>query len=130
MKKYLFMLALGGLSVLTASAQDDRKLRNDHTYSTHNYKHPNKAAAARQWESKQGVEVRTPGLIKGPMTSYKHSMPGAAPSGGLVMSHTPATDITLRNYKIQRISLSRPATQPASAVADRVPSQVVPEGNP
>ena len=119
MKTYLFVLALSGLSMLTASAQDDAKLRRDVTYSTHNYKHPNKAAKARQWEAKQGVAVNPPGLNQNPMASYKHSVPGASPVGGVVVSHTPETDVSLRNYKIQRVSLSRPAAQPVSKAIDK-----------
>lgn len=34
-----------------AIAQPENKLRKDPTYSIHNYKHPNKAIAARAWES-------------------------------------------------------------------------------
>ncbi|HEX9957047.1 MAG TPA: hypothetical protein VGA96_07320, partial [Fibrella sp.] len=43
-----------------AKAQDEDKLRKDPTYSTHNYKHPNKAAVARRWEAKEGVPVYKP----------------------------------------------------------------------
>ncbi len=32
-------------------AQTENKRQNDPTYSIHNYKHPNKAAAARAWQS-------------------------------------------------------------------------------
>lgn len=123
------MLALGSFSILTASAQDDVKLRNDHTYSTHNYKHPNKAAAARQWKNQEGVAVNAPGISKGPMVSYKHPVPGSLPEGGLVVPHTPDMNVALRNYKMQGVGVLRPTAKPASDVADRVTSQSISEGN-
>ncbi|MCC5613156.1 hypothetical protein LC612_42390 [Nostoc sp. CHAB 5834] len=111
MKTYLLIAAFSCLSIMTATAQDEAKLRRDVTYSTHNYKHPNKAAKARQWEAKQGVTVTTPMPNQGPMASYKHPVPGAVPVGGVVVPHTPERDVTLRNYKIQRVSAARPAAQ-------------------
>ncbi|GAB3738921.1 hypothetical protein [Spirosoma lituiforme] len=104
MKRISFIAALISFSFITASAQDNQNVRNDHTYSTHNYKHGNKAAAARQWENKSGASVRAPGLSTGPLANYKQPVPGATPIGGVVVPHTPETDVTLRNYKIQRVS--------------------------
>jgi hypothetical protein len=108
MKRISLIAAITGLLFVTASAQaqDDRKVRNDHTYSTHNYKHGNKAAAARQWESKSGASVRAPGSVTGPVANYKHPRPGTIPTGGVVVPHTPETDVALRNYKIQRIGVT------------------------
>lgn len=123
MKQILLIAALSGLSFITASAQDDQKIRKDHTYSTHNYKHPNKAAAARQWEKKPGAVVRAPGFGQGPVANYKHPVPGAVPAGGVVVPHTPETDVTLRNYKIQRIGMPKSTAQPATEVAEPVSSQ-------
>jgi hypothetical protein len=129
MKTYLFMLAISTLSILTASAQDDRNWRNDPTYSTHNYKHPNKAATARQWETKSGVVVQPPKGSQGPLANYKHPVPGALSQGGVVVAHTPAMGVAVRNYKDQRIPSVRSASQPASVVADQVSGQPSPEGN-
>lgn len=123
MKTYLFIAALSSLSFLTASAQDDRKLRNDHTYSTHNYKHPNKAAAARKWENQSGIVVQAPGFSNEPLANYKRPVPGARPAGGVVVPHTPEMDVAVRNYKIQRVSLSKPTPQLLPVVAERVNSQ-------
>lgn len=103
MKRLSLIVALISLSFVTAWAQDNQKVRNDHTYSTHNYKHGNKAAAARQWESKSGTSVRAPGSVTGPLANYKHPVPGTVPAGGVVVPHTPETDVALRNYKIQRV---------------------------
>lgn len=44
-----FFLTIAFSSVTIA--QSENKLRNDPTYSIRNYKHPNKAVAARAWES-------------------------------------------------------------------------------
>ncbi|QIP15166.1 hypothetical protein G8759_22345 [Spirosoma aureum] len=118
MKRILLIAALSGLSLITASAQDDNKVRNDHTYSTHNYKHANKAATARQWENKSGASVRAPGLGTAPLANYKHQVPGAVPTGGVVLPHTPETDVALRNYKIQRVSLPNSTTRMVAKTGD------------
>lgn len=117
MKKYFVIGVLSTLTILNASAQDDSKLRRDATYSTHNYKHPNKAAKAYQWADKKGVAVNTPALNQGTMLSYKHQAPGIKPVGGVVAPHTPEMDVAVRNYKIQRVSEPRPATSTDSEVA-------------
>lgn len=129
MKTYLFVLALGVFSMLTATAQDDAKLRSDVTYSTHNYKHPNKAVKARQWEAKQGVVVKTPELNRGLLANYKHPTPGAVPVGGVMVLHTDQMEVAQRNYKIQRVSLARPAVQSYYEVVDRGQPRSTPGGN-
>lgn len=108
MKTFIFTLGLISLTVLTASAQDDRKLRKDATYSTHNYKHPNKAATAQRWTADKSLEVTPPSTAVNQLTNYKHQMPGLPPVGGVVLPHTPQTDVASRNYKIQRVSESTP----------------------
>ena len=123
MKRILLIAVLSSLSFLTASAQDNQKIRKDHTYSTHNYKHPNKAAAARQWEKKPSVEVRIPESGLNSVANYKHPVPGAVPAGGVVVPHTPETDVTLRNYKIQRLSMPRPGIKSDVKEADPVINQ-------
>ncbi|WP_080056424.1 hypothetical protein [Spirosoma aerolatum] len=120
MKTYLVIAALSTFTILNASAQDDSKLRRDVTYSTHNYKHPNKAATAHQWADKKGVTVNAPALNQGPMLSYKHQAPGIEPVGGVVTAHTPEMNLAVRNYKIQRVSEPRAATTPDAEVASRL----------
>ena len=116
MKTSLLILSLISLSAITASAQDDRKLRNDATYSTHNYKHPNKAATARRWTADKSLEVTPPSPAINQLANYKHQMPGLTPVGGVVLPHTPQTNVALRNYKIQRVSHSVPeSTEELSA---------------
>jgi len=95
----LSLLALSGSS----QAQEDRKLRKDPTYSTHNYKHPNKAAVARRWEDKEGVSVQQPSPGDARLADYKKAVPNAEPAGGVTVDHTPSTNLADRNYKIQRL---------------------------
>ncbi|QJW90093.1 hypothetical protein HNV11_12265 [Spirosoma taeanense] len=102
MKTVLSLLTGLCLLALSGQAQDDRKLRNDPTYSTHNYKHPNKAAAARRWEASEGVSVRQPAPGDARLADYKKQVPFQQPSGGVTVDHTPVQDVTVRNYKIQR----------------------------
>ncbi|UHG94325.1 hypothetical protein [Spirosoma oryzicola] len=129
MKTYLVITALSILTILSASAQDDSKLRRDVTYSTHNYKHPNKAATARQWAAKKGIAVNAPTLSQGPAVSYKHQAPGAKPVGGMVVPHTPESDVALRNYKIQRGRESRPAATDSEVTAGVQQKQPSTSGN-
>lgn len=90
-----------------ACGQDDRnKLRNDPTYSTHNYKHANKAAAARKWEDNPGVVVKQPASGETNLANYKRQVPNQVPVGGITVGHTPSTDVADRNYKMQRPSQS------------------------
>ena len=125
MKRISLIAVLIGFSFITASAQDNQKVRNDHTYSTHNYKHGNKAAAARQWENKSGASVRAPGLSTGPLANYKHPVPGATPMGGVVMPHTPDMDVAQRNYKIQRVSVTNDTSGELARSGNSTPAQPV-----
>jgi hypothetical protein len=102
MKSTLLLLAAFGLMVSTAQAQDDTKLKNDPTYSTHNYKHPNKAAKARQWEANSGTEVRPPYQAANRQANYKNQSPNPLPAGGVTVPHTPNEQLANRNYKAQQ----------------------------
>lgn len=127
MKRISLIAALISFSFIAASAQDNQKVRNDHTYSTHNYKHGNKATVARQWENKSGASVRAPGLSTGPLANYKHPVPGAAPMGGVVVPHTPETDVAQRNYKIQRVSATSATSNELAKSGHSAPDQLVPQ---
>ncbi|WP_461128124.1 hypothetical protein [Spirosoma aerophilum] len=129
MKTYLFIVAFSTLFFFTASAQDDRKLRNDHTYSTHNYKHMNKATTAGSWKNQAGVVVRAPGFSQTSVANYKHSVPGKVPTGGVTLPHTPDMDVAVRNYKIQQTNVIRTTSQPASTVVERLSVQSNVTGN-
>lgn len=130
MKTTLFIIALIGLTVSTAFAQDDRKLRSDGTYSVHNYKHSNKAATARKWSAQVSVPVSAPTTVTGPVANYKQPVPGQLPTGGVTVPHTPLEDVALRNYKIQRVNQAQSASQKATGVvADKPQTQSATEGN-
>lgn len=110
--KTVFSLLVGfGLLACGAdsSAQDDAKLRQDPTYSTQNYKHPNKAAAARRWEGNTGVEVRPPYQPANRQASYKNQSPNPIPTGGVTVDHQPNEQVANRNYKAQQPRATRPA---------------------
>ena len=105
---YLVLLSLLALTEQACGQDDQRKLRNDPTYSTHNYKHANKAATARKWEGNSGVVVKQPAdqLGQSSVANYKRQVPNQTPVGGVTVGHTPSTDVADRNYKIQRPSQS------------------------
>lgn len=114
--KRMFLLLTGlGLLTLISQAQaqdrttDSRRFRNDPTYSTGNYKHANKAAAARQWEAKSGVPVQQPNPGDAILANYKQQIPVAQPVGGVTVDHTPSEELANRNYKMQ---VPAPATTP------------------
>lgn len=98
-----------GLSLLACNAptkaQDDQKLRKDPTYSTHNYKHPNKAATARRWDSNEGVTVQTPSPQDAQLANYKRQVTGQQPVGGVTTPHVMNDELANRNYKMQKPSV-------------------------
>ncbi|MVM34276.1 hypothetical protein GO755_29870 [Spirosoma sp. HMF4905] len=112
MKSIPFLLIGIGLLAVSEQAfsQDDgqRKPLNNPMYSTSNYKHPGMATAARRWESKTGVAVKTTTPADAQLANYKHQVPVAQPIGGITVGHTPSTNLADRNYKIQRISEPQP----------------------
>ncbi len=114
MKIVAFLLT--GISFIAISeqafAQDNgvRKPLNNPMYSTHNYKHPNMAAAARRSESKAGVSVRQPAPSDARLANYKNQMPNRPPVGGVAVDHTPSENLADRNYKIQRVSQPKSST--------------------
>lgn len=117
MKLLTFLLIGIGLLAISGQtyAQDDglRKPLNNPMYSTHNYKHPNLAAAARRWESKEGMAVKKPTPGNARLANYKNQMPLAEPVGGITIEHTPSANLADRNYKIQRLSEPKPLGPPS-----------------
>ena len=108
MKSFTFLLAGAFMVALTSNtfAQDvgQSKPLNNPMYSTHNYKHPNMAAAARRSESKSGIAVQQPAPTDARLANYKNQMPNRQPAGGVTVDHTPSASLADRNYKIQRVS--------------------------
>ncbi len=120
MKTTVFSILILGWLTLAGQAygQGNRdKLRSDPTYSTHNYKHANKAAVARKWEGEAGVPVAQPAPGQAGLANYKRQAPNQAPVGGVTVGHTPSTNVAERNYKIQRPNQS--TGSPGSGVATR-----------
>ncbi|GAB2538629.1 hypothetical protein [Spirosoma aerophilum] len=113
--KSVFSLLIG-ISLLAVSeqafSQDSgvKKPLNNPMYSTHNYKHPNMAAAANRWESKSSITVQQPNPGDTRLANYKNQMPTRQPVGGITVDHTPSASLVNRNYKIQRVSEPTPAT--------------------
>jgi hypothetical protein len=106
----LIVLGLSALAqgnVWNGGQQEVTRLRNDPTYSTRNYKQPNKAAAARRWEGDKGVDVRPPYAPANRTTSYKNQSANQIPAGGITVEHTPDESFANRNYKAQ---LGQPAS--------------------
>lgn len=87
-------LLLAGSLALAQNA----KVQNDHTYSTHNYKHANKAAEARRWEQKGTTTVTPPAALPA-VANYKRSVPGQQPAGGVTISTNGPASVASRNYK-------------------------------
>lgn len=98
-------------------AQNEPIWRNDPTYSTHNYKHANKVAAVKRRALEPGVVVSFPQPGANRVANYKMPQPGQMPAGGVVLPHTPSSDLANRNYKMPRpFGL---AQQPKLNVADK-----------
>lgn len=117
MKVSIFLLTGIGLLAISGLlyAQDDgvRRPLNNPMYSTHNYKHPQLASAARKWENKKGIAVKKPTPGETQLANYKSQMPVAQPVGGITIEHTPIISLTDRNYKIQRLSEPKPLGPPS-----------------
>ncbi len=73
--------------------------QTDPTQSARNYKHANKAAAARAQETDRGVRVMPPAQSGAGFASYKDQTPAQRPVGGVVVRHTPNEALANRNYK-------------------------------
>ncbi len=108
MKSFVFLLVGISLTALSKQAfsQDDgaRKPLNNPMYSSHNYKHPSMAAAAKRQEMKAGIAVQQPTPGDARFANYKNQMPSRQPVGGVTVDHTPSASLANRNYKIQRVS--------------------------
>ena len=128
MKTYLFAFVFIGLFGLTALAQDDTKRRNDVTYSTHNYKHPNKAAVARKWANEKGTQISATGFDQKLVTNYKQPVLRTEGVEGLVVPHTAQENLADRNYKMQRVNVVAPVA-PSAEVANTTPHTSLPQEN-
>nr|WP_293836099.1 hypothetical protein [uncultured Arsenicibacter sp.] len=95
----LYALILGLIAAGPAVSQD-AKLKRDVTYSTHNYKHPNKAQVARKWE--QSPSVRTSDFAGREVVTGDYKKPATIitqqPTPQLAFEVKPEREIN-RNYK-------------------------------
>ncbi len=76
--------------------------RNDPMYSTHNYKHPNKAAAAQRRNPAAGVAVNKQSAETNQVANYKMPATQRVPTGGITIPHAPDLGVANRNYKMPR----------------------------
>ena len=118
--KTILTTCIGLLAVaLAIPATAQNKLKNDPTYSTANYKHPNKATAARQWESESGIEFRIRNNRKPQnIASYREQQRrGGLGDPAIAIPSKPS--LANRNYKQQNLMVNpQPANKPE--VANRV----------
>ncbi|GAB3270558.1 hypothetical protein GCM10027347_41320 [Larkinella harenae] len=94
------------------------KLKSDPTYSTANYKHPNKAAAARQWEPESKIEFRRRKRQPENIATYREQQRrGGIGDPAIAVPANPS--VANRNYKQQNLMVKpQPASKPE--VANRV----------
>ena len=125
---------LGAVFLSTAFAQQETKLQNDPTYSTRNYKHPNKAAAAKAWESEITLGRQERRQVR--MGDYKRS--ANTEQGSTRLTFTPRRNrntnpemVAGYNYKNPRPQVAnKESRKPAKPIAI-VPAEEseVPTGN-
>lgn len=113
MKTLLILAALAALPLLLVPAHAQTKegssqtkdktpvWRNDPMYSTHNYKHPNKAATAQRCNPAAGVAVNKT-ASGNQMANYKMPATQRVPTGGITVPHSPDLGVANRNYKMPR----------------------------
>lgn len=118
--KTITLTCLGLLAIAFAiPAMAQNKVKNDPTYSTANYKHPNKAAVARQMEPEEGIEFRRRKRKPQNLATYREEQRrGGIADPAIAIPVTPS--LANRNYK-QQNSMVKPQ-QPANKteVATRV----------
>lgn len=104
MKAIAFFLAGFVFATYSAQGQDD-KLKRDATYSTHNYKHANKAAEAARWANQAGTVAVTPFVAGAGQagTSYKQPVPGVSAQASLSVPGSGPASLASRNYKISPV---------------------------
>ena len=84
--------------LLPKGPQEDKR-KKDGTYSTHNYKQPNKAAVARQWETPLSVAVPPIETTQPPAGNYKHHSGQDTNSGQLTGPAPTPAPLQDRHYK-------------------------------
>src|ERR1700712_2401666 len=99
----LTLIGVGMLvSVKPAFSQDATTLRNDPTYSTHNYKHANKAQIAQRWETRSGLNVPVSSKKDVILADYKPQHRPQLSPGSVAVSYKSSNAVSGWNYKTQR----------------------------
>ncbi|TAE23384.1 MAG: hypothetical protein EAZ91_22225 [Cytophagales bacterium] len=113
----------------------DNKLKNDPTYSIHNYKHPNKALAARAWESEIVLGRRGNERRRVTVGDYKRTAQAEPGRSVIVLSgrrRQPTNPEVLagHNYKNPRpTSVARKESRRQAKPIVIVPAEDTPTGN-
>ncbi|KAA9347869.1 hypothetical protein [Larkinella humicola] len=106
--KTIWKTCLGLLAIalaMPATSQD--KVKRDPTYSTANYKHPNKAKAAREWEPESGITFRIRKRQPQNIASYREQQRrGGLGDPAIAIPAKPS--MANRNYKQQNLMVSPP----------------------
>lgn len=127
----LYTFGILAVSMLISSnlfGQTASKYRSDATYSTHNYKHPNKASAARQWNPEASLTLRASNTQQLGLGDYKRfanrdttSLTVAVPTVGVPASI---------NYKTKQSSLAPYRSTRVDSPAEPKPAPSVPGVRP
>ena len=108
--KTVWKTCLGLLAIalaIPATSQDNDKLKRDPTYSTGNYKHSNKAKAAREWEPESGITFRIRKRQPQNIASYREQQRrGGIGDPAIAIPAKPS--MANRNYKHQNLMVSPP----------------------
>lgn len=129
MKPFIQLLTIAAFATLSLSAhaQTEPTWRNDPTYSVHNYKHANKAAAVKRRAPEPGIPVNLPKPGAAHFANYKMSVTNQVPVGGVVLPHTPGTNLAERNYKMPRPLRKDIPAKPATAEKTASPASIISE---
>lgn len=128
--RWLIIACIGCLLWPCVGQAQPEKVRRDVTYSTHNYKHPNKAATARKWKKQTGVEVAAPASVAS--RNYKQPATTSDEQQESIVLKVNREQLDMnRNYKDQhpsQLARDRRVRKAKSPVAER-PIEVEPTGN-
>jgi hypothetical protein len=121
---------------LAATAQSDDKLKSDPTYSIRNYKHPNKADAARAWESEIVLGRASRDRRRVNMGDYKRTATTEPGRSVLVIgtdrkrNRNPemVSGYNYKNPRPNRFVANRDKRKPAKPI-EIVPAEETPTGN-
>ncbi|QHV94653.1 hypothetical protein [Spirosoma endbachense] len=100
----------GLLLVAPAFSQNRAEVYNDPTYSTHNYKHPNKAIEAQRVEASIGTNVPAATSTDRILADYKPQIHSNYASGSITVDYKSPRNTGDWNYKTQQSVHSQTTT--------------------